>query len=69
MAVHRSFVIREQASEALADLLCHPSGEGRDDIQYGRSYAGTGYLNGSGSAAAAKEGELHWKQLMFFFDM
>ena len=73
-----------QASEALADLLCHPSGVDRGNSAYnnnasatGRLQAGMGrgigmgYLGGSGgvaAAAAARESDLR-SRLMFFFDM
>lgn len=68
-----------QASEALAELLCHPSGaDGSNsyDAPSGRLQSGVGYLGSGGggggavaAAAAAREAELHWKQLMFFLDM
>lgn len=51
----------EQASEALADLLCHPSGL-QHDYGGGRSQA-------AASALALKEDELHAQQLMFLLDM
>lgn len=70
-----------QASEALADLLCHPSGVDRGGshsynapasggrLQGGKGM-GMGYLGGSGgvAAAAARESDLR-SRLMFFFDM
>lgn len=73
-----------QASEALAILLCHPSGaDGGSSCNNaspgGRLQAGMGYLSGgsggggggggAAAMAAAREGEIHWKRLMFFFDM
>lgn len=66
----------KQASEALAFLLCHPSGadggNSYNATHSGRLQTGMAYLGGGGGAAAtaaAKEGEVHWKRLMFFFDM
>eukprot|EP00903_Cladosiphon_okamuranus_P019913 g18301.t2 len=72
--------VADQASEALATLLCHPSGgDGSDCFSNvspgGRLQAGMGYLSGGGggggaaATAAARENEIHWKRLMFFFDM
>ncbi|CAN0478869.1 unnamed protein product, partial [Ectocarpus sp. 12 AP-2014] len=74
--------VADQASEALAILLCHPSGADVGNSYSnvspgGRLQAGMGYLSGGGggggggaaATAAAKEGEIHWKRLMFFFDM
>lgn len=73
-------VAGKQASEALAILLCHPSGaDGGEPYSNvspgGRLQAGMGYLGGGGggggaaATAAARENEVHWKRLMFFFDM
>lgn len=74
----------KQASEALAVLLCHPSGDDGGNSYNnaspgGRLQAGMGYLGGVGggggggggaaATAAARENEIHSKRLMFFFDM
>eukprot|EP00752_Nemacystus_decipiens_P004045 g3704.t1 len=72
--------VADQASEALAILLCHPSGaDGGEPYSNvspgGRLQAGMGYLGGGGggggaaATVAARENEVHWKRLMFFFDM
>ncbi|CAM9482017.1 unnamed protein product [Scytosiphon promiscuus] len=66
--------VADQASEALAFLLCHPSGpDGGSSYNsnHGRLQTGMAYLGGGGAAAtaAAREGEVHWKRLLFFFDM
>lgn len=79
------FCTGKQASEALAVLLCHPSGaDGGTSYNNvspgGRLQAGMGYLAGGGGGggggaggaaamAAARENEVHLKRLMFFFDM
>lgn len=82
LCCNKRHVNAPQASEALADLLCHPSGDGRGyadashgNTPVGRLQSGMGYLSGGGggggaaAAAAAREGELHWEQLMFLLDM
>lgn len=71
------FVFHQQASEALADLLCRLSSPGRGYSYHntaGRAQSGVvGYLGGGGgnaaTAAAARARELHAQQLMFLLDM
>jgi len=73
--------VPNQASEALAILLCHPAGADGGNffnnassggrLQAGMGYPGGGVGSSSGAAASAatRENEVHWKRLMFFFDM